>query len=86
MYVLMLLVSNPYIKFIIERLVMGVFVILGVVILVFSILYISPFNPAANIIGETGTKEQIAAFNKLYGLDLPYLSSIVECYKRDFHV
>lgn len=84
MYVLMLLVSNPYIKFIIERLVMGVFVILGVVILVFSILYISPFNPAANIIGETGTKEQIAAFNKLYGLDLPYLSQLWNAIKGIF--
>ncbi|WP_342515156.1 ABC transporter permease [Sporosarcina sp. FSL K6-1522] len=84
MYLLMLLVSNPYVKFILERLVMGIFVILGVVVLVFSILYISPFDPAANIIGETGTKEQIAAFNKLYGLDLPYLTQLWNAIKGIF--
>ncbi|MDF2921607.1 MAG: binding-protein-dependent transport system inner rane component [Paenibacillaceae bacterium] len=73
MYLLMGVYSNPYMKYIAERLLMTVFVIFGVAFLVFTILYISPMNPAANIIGETATAEQIAAFNKLYGLDQPYL-------------
>lgn len=73
MYLLMAVYSSPYLKYIAERLVMTVFVIFGVAFLVFTILYISPMNPAANIIGETATAEQIAAFNKLYGLDQPYL-------------
>ncbi|GGA09757.1 membrane protein [Paenibacillus marchantiophytorum] len=73
MYALMFIYSNAYLKYIIERLVMTVFVIFGVAFLVFTILYLSPMNPAANIIGETGTPEQISAFNKLYGLDQPYL-------------
>ena|GEM_PF-7198 len=72
MYGLALLYGNPYIKYIAERLVMTLFVVLGVIVVVFSILYVSPFNPAANILGETATNEQIAAFNKLYGLDQPY--------------
>lgn len=76
MYLLILLYSNPYTKYIFERLVMSVFVIIGVAFLVFSILYLSPFDPAANIIGETATKEQIAAFNSLYGLDQSYLSQL----------
>jgi len=76
MYVLLLLLNNSYIKFIFERLIMGIFVVLGVVVLVFTILYISPFDPAANIIGVTGTKEQIAQFNQIYGLDLPYLAQL----------
>lgn len=73
MYVLMGIYANPYLKYIVERLVMAVFVIFGVAFFVFTILYISPMNPAVNLLGETATPEQIAAFNHLYGLDQPYL-------------
>lgn len=73
MYAMMFLYGNPYLKYIFERILMTVFVILGVATLVFTILYLSPFNPAANILGETATQEQIAAFNHVYGLDQPYL-------------
>lgn len=76
MYGLLFIVGNPFVKYIFERLIQSIFVILGVSVLVFSILYISPFDPAQNIIGETATKEQIASFNKLYGLDLPYLQQL----------
>ena len=73
MYAIMALYANPYVKYITERLFMAIFVIFGVAFLVFTILYISPMNPAANLLGETATAEQIAAFNQLYGLDQPYL-------------
>ena len=73
MYILLFVYSNPYVKYMMERLLMTAFVVIGVSVLVFTILYISPFNPAANILGETATKEQIAAFNSLHGLDQPYL-------------
>lgn len=73
MYGILLLYGNPYLKYIFERLLMTIFVIMGVATLVFTILYLSPFNPAANILGETATPEQIAAFNHVYGLDQPYL-------------
>ncbi|WP_410795686.1 ABC transporter permease subunit [Paenibacillus sp. J5C2022] len=73
MYALMALYSNPYLKYIMERLFMTIFVIFGVTIMVFTILYISPMDPAANILGNTATEEQIANFNAIYGLDQPYL-------------
>lgn len=76
MYLLILLFSNPYVKFIVERLIMSIFVIAGVAVLVFTILYLSPFDPAANILGEAATKAQIASFNQLHGLDLSYLSQL----------
>ncbi|MFM9279573.1 ABC transporter permease [Paenibacillus jiagnxiensis] len=76
MYSLMLIYSNPYVKFVFERLVMTFFVILGVALLVFTILYLSPFDPAANILGETATPAQIQSFNSLYGLDKPYLTQL----------
>lgn len=76
MYLLIMLVSNPYVKYIFERLIMSVFVIIGVAFVVFTILYMSPLDPAANILGETATKEQIASFNHLYGLDQPYFTQL----------
>lgn len=76
MYMVILLYSNPYTKYVMERLVMTIFVIMGVVIIVFTLLYMSPFDPAANILGEGATKEQIANFNHIYGLDQGYLSQL----------
>ncbi|MEK8128230.1 ABC transporter permease [Paenibacillus filicis] len=73
MYALMFLYRKPYLKYMFERLMMSLFVILGVSVLVFTILHLSPMDPAANILGEVATAEQIASFNKLYGLDQPYL-------------
>ncbi|GKV68618.1 ABC transporter permease [Sporosarcina sp. NCCP-2716] len=72
MYVLLFLMSNPFILYIAERLVQSVGVIIGVAVLVFTILYISPFDPATNILGESATQEQISNFNRLHGLDLSY--------------
>ncbi|MGZ7442289.1 ABC transporter permease [Paenibacillus sp. TH7-28] len=72
MYALIFLYTHPYLKYVFERLVMSLFVIMGVSILVFTILHLSPMNPAANILGETATEEQIAQFNKIYGLDQSY--------------
>ena len=76
MYILLGLYSNAFSKFIFERLIMSIFVITGVSILVFTILYLSPFDPAANLLGESATKEQMAAFNQMHGLDLPYLNQL----------
>lgn len=76
MYSLMYIYSNPYIKFIFNRIIMSMFVIFGVIFFVFTILYISPLDPAANILGETATVEQREKFNALYGLDQSYLAQL----------
>lgn len=73
MYILLILCSNPFIQFIVERLFQSAFVIVGVATLVFTILYFSPFDPARNLLGVEATPEQIANFNRIYGLDQPYL-------------
>lgn len=73
MYTFLLLYSNPFVQFIFERIIQTLFVILGVATLVFTILYISPLDPARNILGIEATPEQIENFNRLYGLDQPYL-------------
>ena len=81
MYLLLLIYSNPYAKYIFERLVMMVFVLFGVVFLVFTILYLSPMDPAVNILGQTATQEQIVEFNRVYGLDQPYIVRLFEAFK-----
>lgn len=78
LYLLIFLYSSPYFKYIFERLVMTIFVIFGVAVLVFTILYISPFDPAVNILGQTATDAQITEFNRVYGLDQPYLVQLWE--------
>lgn len=81
MYLFILVYSNPYLKYLFDRLMMTVFVVIGVIIFVFTILYFSPFDPAANIIGETATKEQIDAFNHLHGLDQSYFIQLWDAIK-----
>ncbi|GIO87497.1 ABC transporter permease [Paenibacillus faecis] len=76
MYIWIFLHSQPYLKFVFDRLVMSLFVILGVSVLVFTLLHLSPMNPAANILGETATEEQIRHFNEIYGLDQSYLAQL----------
>ncbi|MGI8348418.1 ABC transporter permease [Niallia circulans] len=84
MYVFLLICINPYLKFILERLIMSIFVIFGVTLLVFTILYFSPFDPAVNILGETATKDQIANFNHIYGLDQSYFHQLIQAFKGIF--
>ncbi|NGZ77943.1 ABC transporter permease [Saccharibacillus alkalitolerans] len=76
MAILMLLYANPYSKYIFERLLMTLFVVVGVAALVFTILHLSPMDPAANILGQTATPDQIESFNRIYGLDRPYLAQL----------
>lgn len=82
MYVLILIYSNPYSKYIFERLIMMIFVIFGVTWLVFTILYLSPMDPAINVLGQTATPEQVAQFNKISGLDKPYYIQLVDTFKN----
>lgn len=76
MYVLLAIYSNPFSYFIVTRIVQSIFVIIGVATLVFTILYLSPFDPAQNILGVGATQEQVDNFNRLYGLDQSYIQQL----------
>ena len=81
MYVLMFLFTRPIGKYATERIFMMIFVLFGVVWLVFTILYIAPMDAATNILGPTATQEQIDQWNKVYGLDRPYLTQLFDTFK-----
>lgn len=72
MYLYLLIVSIPTLEYIVNRLVMMLFVIIGVTVIVFTLLYLSPSDPAVNILGDQATQEQYAAFRQLHGLNDPY--------------
>lgn len=76
MYVMLAIYSNPFSYFIAARILQSVFVIAGVAMLVFTILYLSPFDPARNILGVGATQEQVDNFNRIYGLDQSYLQQL----------
>lgn len=82
MYIVMVLFMNPISKYATDRIVMMVFVLFGVTWLVFTILYISPMDPALNILGQTATQEQVDQFNKVYGLDQPYLTQLFRAFRN----
>jgi len=75
-YVALILFANPFLQFVIERILQSFIVIVGVATLVFTILYLSPFDPARNLLGVAATPEQITNFNHIHGLDQPYLSQL----------
>lgn len=82
MYIVMVLFMNPISKYATDRIVMMVFVLFGVTWLVFTILYISPMDPALNILGQTATQEQVDQFNRVYGLDQSYLTQLMNAFKN----
>ncbi|MBO6130120.1 MAG: ABC transporter permease [Pseudobutyrivibrio sp.] len=60
-------------RYILKRLGMMIFVVLGVAIVIFSILYFVPGDPAQIILGSTATPEQLAAKRAELGIDKPFL-------------
>lgn len=60
-------------KFIGRRILMMIPIMLGVVLLVFSMLYFSPGEPAKYVLGDMATEEDIAMFNEENGLNDPFL-------------
>jgi len=58
-------------KFIMRRLFFSIFVLIGVSLIVFLIIYLAPGDPAQLILGDTATPEQIAQKRAELGLDQP---------------
>lgn len=60
-------------KYIGKRLLWLIPIMLGVIIIVFTLMYITPGDTATIMLGDSATPESIAAFNEKHGLDQPYL-------------
>ena len=84
MYIYLLILSLPTLHYIVNRLVMMLFVIVGVTVIVFTLLYLSPSDPAVNILGDQATDAQYEAFRQLHGLNDPYLVQLGRTIKGIF--
>lgn len=60
-------------KYILKRILWMIPVIIGVSLLVFVLLDLSPGEPARMVLGDQATNEDVEAFNEKYGLNEPLL-------------
>lgn len=64
-------------RYILKRLGMMLFVVVGVAILIFTIMYFVPGDPAQIILGSNATEAQLAYKRHEMGLDQPYLAQLL---------
>ena len=64
-------------KFIIHRLIAIIPVLLGVVLIVFTIMSLTPGTPGSMILGPTALQEEIDALNRQLGYDRPFVERFV---------
>src|SRR5208337_82840 len=57
--------------YVLRRLFFMIFVLLGVSIITFAILFLTPGDPTIRVLGERATQEQVNALRHEWGLDRP---------------
>ncbi|HHY32348.1 MAG TPA: ABC transporter permease [Firmicutes bacterium] len=60
-------------RYISSRILLIIPTLVGVIVIVFTLLYLAPGDPALAILGENATPEQVQAIHEQLGLDDPYL-------------
>lgn len=60
-------------KYILKRLLMMIPVLLGVVLIVFTLMYFSPGDPAKLMLGDSASEEDVQALREELGLNDPYI-------------
>lgn len=71
-------------KFIAKRILWMIPVALGVAILIFTILYFTPGDPAVMILGSSATMEDRLALRTEMGLEDPYMIQLLRFLKQTF--
>lgn len=72
-------------KYISKRIIYLIPVLIGIVFLVFTIMYFSPGDPAKLILGDRAPEEQVAALRHELGLNLPYYQQLFNYIKNAIH-
>ena len=65
-------------KYIVKRLLMMIPVILAVTVMIFTIMYFTPGDPAVIILGSNVSQDQLDAKREELGLNRPYLTRLVD--------
>ena len=71
-------------KYILKRLLLLIPVVLGVILFVFTILYIAPGDPATIIGGESASDQMIEEIRRDLGLDKPFIVQLLNYMKQVF--
>ena len=66
------------IRYIFKRLLLMIPVLLGITLLVFSLQFITPGDPARLVLGNEATPEDIELWHEKHGLDKPFLEQFGE--------
>jgi len=73
------------IKYVIKRILMVIPTMLAVLIIIFTILALSPGNPGRLILGSTARQEQVDALNHQFGVDQPFLTRLWNYFRDLLH-
>ena len=71
-------------KYVIKRIIWLIPIALGVAVLIFTILYFTPGDPAVMILGSTATVEDRLALRTQMGLEDPYIVQLFRFLKQVF--
>lgn len=71
-------------RYILNRLIATIFVIIGAAILIFTIMYFVPGDPARLILGSEASEADVQAKREMLGLTQPYLVRLVNFLKDTF--
>lgn len=71
-------------RYILKRILYVIPVLLGVTVIVFSLMYIAPGNPAAIMLGMEATPEGIEQLSHELGIDQPYIIQLINYAKKVF--
>ncbi len=77
-------------KYIIKRILLMIPVLLCIIVIVFTLMYFVPGDPALALLGESASEDAIIAMHEKYGLDRPFFvqlgDTIWKIFKGDFGV
>lgn len=71
-------------KYVLKRILLLIPVLLGVSLLVFAIMSLTPGDPAQLILGENAPREAVLKLREEMGLNDPFLYSILDLLKMQF--
>lgn len=71
-------------RYIMKRLLLTIPIIVCVAILIFTLMYFTPGDPAIMILGDTATTEELQSMREVLGVDRPYIVQLGEYMYRLF--
>lgn len=71
-------------KYIIKRLLIMIPTILVIAIVIFTLMYFTPTDPAKMVLGDSATTEQLESYREYLGINKPYIEQLGDYLYRLF--